>query len=66
MFDNNDKETIKDVSKDITNTTNDINMANDGNFLMETIVISDDVEIPSDRGYCSGHWTFQKVKNNIR
>ena len=49
MFDNNDKETIKNVSKDIINTTNDI-INIDDTFPMETIVITDDVQIPSDRG----------------
>ena len=56
LFNNNDKEAIKDISKDIISTTSDIiNTTNDiknidDNFPLETIVISDDVEIPFDRG----------------
>ena len=61
LFNNDDKETTNDVSDDIVNTTNDI-INIDDNFPMEKIVISDDVEIPSDRGISPDTGPSKKLK----
>ena len=47
LFDNNDKEATKEVSKDVIDTTNDITTPDNPT---ETIVINDDVDISSDNG----------------
>ena len=47
LFDNNDKEATKEVSKDGIDTTNDITTPDNPT---ETIVINDDVDISSDNG----------------
>ena len=54
MFDNNDKETIKDVSKDIINTTNDIINTNndiiniDDDWIEDNLFDNDDEETTND------------------
>ena len=53
------------ISDDIINTTKDI-INIDDNFPMEAIVITDDAEIPSDRGIAPDTGSSRKVKNNIR
>ena len=49
LFDNNDKEAIKEVSKNIIDTANDITIPDNPT---ETTVINDEVDIPlpSDNG----------------
>ena len=54
MFDNNDKETIKDVSKDLINTTNDIINTNndiiniDDDWIEDNLFDNDDEETTND------------------
>ena len=61
FFDNDDNETTNNVSDDIVNTTNDI-INIDDNFPMEKLVISDEVEIPSDRGIAPDTGLSKKLK----
>ena len=59
MLGNNDKEAIKEVSKDIIDTTNDITMPDNS---IETIAINDDVDIPSDNGIAIDTGPSKKLK----
>ena len=61
LYDNDNEETTNGVSDDIINTTNVI-INIDDDFPMERIVISDDVEIPSDRGITPGTGPSKKLK----
>ena len=61
MFDNNDKEAIKNVSKDIIDTTNEI-IALGNDYPIETIVINEDIDIPSDDGLAINSGLPKKVK----
>ena len=61
LFDNNDKEAIKNNSKDIIDTTNEITTL-DNDYPIETIVINEDIDIPSDDGVAINSGLPKKVK----
>lgn len=72
LFDNNDRQAVKNISKEILDTTNPINdiisidgdipIEIDNEIPIETITIEDGIEIPSDDGMAI--LTPKKSKNN--
>ena len=61
FFDNNNKEAIKDISKDIIDTTNET-ITLDNDYSIEIIVINEDIDIPSDDGLPINSDLPKKVK----
>lgn len=72
LFDNNDRQAVKNISKEILDTTNPINdiisidgdipIEIDNEIPIETITIEDGIEIPSDDGMAIA--APKKSKNN--